>query len=82
MVWTQTLSVLELYFDQNYSTALKTFEGSQLSDFRLRYMLALLLHKNKRYDESIALIRSLGAHQEDIKFQVLQSLSNFGAETL
>ena len=74
VIWTQTLSVLELYFDQNYSTALKTFEGSQLSDFRLRYMLALLLHKNKRYDESIALIRSLGAHQDDIKFQVLQNL--------
>ena len=73
-IWTQTLSVLELYFDQKYSTALKTFEGSQLSDFRLRYMLALLLHKNKRYEESIALIRSLSAHQEDIKFQVLQNL--------
>ena len=66
-IWTQTLSVLELYFDQKYSTALKTFEGSQLTDFRLRYMLALLLHKSKRYEESIALIRSLGAPNERIR---------------
>ena len=73
-IWEETLSVLELYFDEKYSAALETFERAQLTDFRLRYMLALLLHQNKRSEESIALIRSLGAHKEDIRFQVLQHL--------
>ena len=55
----KVLDIMALYNDGKYKKALSQLEGAPIRDYRLRYLMAMLLYKQKRAPESIALLIAL-----------------------